>query len=115
MRSLLTLSVIIDRDAGDITIEKQKVAARAISKNGLLFLRLLSFLPYDAVTNRGTSDLRMSVFLVSPCKFEGDTFASQLSWSSCDPIAAVASYSIDSDDRETYQVLFVNNEVFPSI
>lgn len=52
----------------------------------------------------------MSVFLVSHSKFENDTFANALSWSDTDPVAAVASYSIDETDQEHYQVVFLNSE-----
>jgi hypothetical protein len=53
----------------------------------------------------------MSVFLVQNCKFDGESYANSLYWSNCDPIAAVASYTIDDQDRETHQILVVNNEV----
>eukprot|EP01035_Chromulina_nebulosa_P031271 gene31271-41668_t len=52
----------------------------------------------------------MSVFLISQCKFDNETYANQLSWSNNDSIAAIASYSIDHNDKESYQVLFVNSE-----
>jgi len=33
-----------------------------------------------------------------------------MSWSKVDAIAAVAASTVDSSDRETHQVVFVNNE-----
>lgn len=53
----------------------------------------------------------MSVFLVQNCKFDGECYANSLYWSNSDPIAAVASFSVDEQDRETHQVIFINNEV----
>ena len=52
----------------------------------------------------------MSVFLVSNCKLDNECYASSLSWSCGDPIAAVSCCNTDDHDRDSYQILFVNNE-----
>ena len=51
-----------------------------------------------------------SHFVASTCRLQGDAFVSQLQWSKTEPIAAVAASTIDENDREIHQVLFVNNE-----
>jgi WD40 repeat protein len=51
-----------------------------------------------------------SLFVSNPCNFEGDTIVNFLSWSNSDSIAALASNTIDENDRETNQVLIMNNE-----
>ena len=53
----------------------------------------------------------MAVFVDHPCKVDLDTIVDKVSWSQCDPIAALASSRLDEKDRENFQVLFVNNEV----
>eukprot|EP00605_Chrysophyceae_sp_TOSAG23-4_P001489 GSChrysophyteH1.ASY1.ANO1.1626.1 assembled CDS len=51
-----------------------------------------------------------SHFVASTCKLEGDAFVSQLKWSKIDLIAAMAVSTVDDNDQETHQILFVNNE-----
>eukprot|EP00606_Chrysophyceae_sp_TOSAG23-5_P000414 GSChrysophyteH2.ASY1.ANO1.1513.1 assembled CDS len=51
-----------------------------------------------------------SHFVASTCKLDGDAFVSHLSWSKMDSIAAMAVSTVDEHDRETHQILFVNNE-----
>lgn len=53
----------------------------------------------------------MSLFYANPCKLDPDTIVTQLVWSNVDPIAAVACNTVDDRDRETHQILFMNNEV----
>lgn len=52
-----------------------------------------------------------SSFYANPCKLDADTIVTQLAWSNIDPIAAVACNTVDDRDRETHQILFINNEV----
>lgn len=52
-----------------------------------------------------------SLFHANPCKLDPDTIVTQLVWSNVDPIAAVACNTVDDRDRETHQILFMNNEV----
>jgi len=51
-----------------------------------------------------------ATFLASTCRFDGDAFVSTLAWSKVDGIAAVAASVVDTNDRETHQVSFMNNE-----
>ena len=51
-----------------------------------------------------------SHFVASTCKLDGDAFVSHLSWSKMDSISAMAVSTVDANDRETHQILFVNNE-----
>jgi hypothetical protein len=55
-----------------------------------------------------------SLFYANPCKLDPDTIVTQLVWSNVDPIAAVACNTVDDHDRETHQILFINNEVINS-
>jgi hypothetical protein len=52
-----------------------------------------------------------SSFYANPCKLDADTIVTQLAWSNIDPIAAIACNTVDDRDRETHQILFINNEV----
>jgi hypothetical protein len=52
-----------------------------------------------------------SLFYANPCKLEGDTIVTQLAWSNVDPVAAVAVNTVDENDREIHQVIFINSEV----
>lgn len=52
-----------------------------------------------------------AVFVESPCQFEGDTIVNNLVWSNMDQIAAMATNTVDEQERETHQVMFVNSEV----
>ena len=52
-----------------------------------------------------------SLFYANPCKLDSDTIVTLLAWSNIDPIAAVACNTVDDRDRETHQILFMNNEV----
>ena len=52
-----------------------------------------------------------SLFYANPCKLDPDTIVTQLVWSNIDPIAAIACNTVDERDRETHQILFMNNEV----
>ena len=51
-----------------------------------------------------------SLFVQSPCRFDGDTIVSKVAWSEADGIAAMISSTIDENDRELHQVLFINSE-----
>jgi hypothetical protein len=50
-----------------------------------------------------------SHFVASTCRLDGDAFVSHLNWSKVDSIAAMAVSTVDQNDRETHQILFVNN------
>jgi len=50
-----------------------------------------------------------SHFVASTCRLDGDAFVSHLKWSKMDSIAAMAVSTVDQNDREAHQVLFVNN------
>lgn len=52
----------------------------------------------------------MSVFNQSPFKADGDTYITLLAWSNFDSIAAIATTIVDEDEKETFQVQFINNE-----
>jgi len=52
----------------------------------------------------------MAVFVDNPCKVDLDTLVENVVWSTCDPIAAFATSRLDDNDKEKFQVLFVNNE-----
>lgn len=53
----------------------------------------------------------MAVFVDHPCKVGGETIIDQMIWSTCDPIAALSSSQLDENEKEKFQVLFVNDEV----
>ncbi len=53
----------------------------------------------------------MALFVASSCGIVGDTVINQVSWSHVDQLAAMTASIIDDQDRETYQVMFANNEV----
>ena len=53
----------------------------------------------------------LSTFIETPCRFQGDTVVSNISWSSMDQIAALATDTMDEHDKETNQVLFMSSEV----
>lgn len=50
-----------------------------------------------------------SHFVASTCRLDGDAFVSHLSWSKMDSIAAMAVSTVDEKERETHQILFINN------
>ena len=52
-----------------------------------------------------------SSFIASPCRFDGDTIVSHAAWSNVDQIAALTANTVDENEREVHQVLFMNNEV----
>jgi len=52
----------------------------------------------------------MSLFVDSVCKIDGDTLCYQLAWSQCDQIAAMITNTVDENERESYSVMFMNNE-----
>jgi len=52
----------------------------------------------------------MSLFVESICKFEGDTICYQLLWSKFNQIAALITNTVDENDREIFNVMFMNNE-----
>ena len=51
-----------------------------------------------------------SHFTTSACRLDGDAFVSHLAWSKMDSIAAMTASTIDDDDKETHQIMFINNE-----
>ena len=53
----------------------------------------------------------MSLFVKSTCSIVNDIVVNHLSWSNMDQIAALSSFTVDDDDKETSQVIFVTNEV----
>ncbi len=53
----------------------------------------------------------MSHFVGAACKLPGDCVVSQLAWSYVDPIACLATTTIDEKNRRVYKVQFINSEV----
>jgi hypothetical protein len=53
----------------------------------------------------------MAVFVDNPCKVDNDTIIDIITWGTCDTIAALATSRLDENDKERFQVLFVNDEV----
>lgn len=53
----------------------------------------------------------MAVFVDNPCKVDSDTIIDHIAWSTCDPIAALSTSRLDENEKEKFQVLFVNDEV----
>ena len=49
-------------------------------------------------------------FTSATCKLDGDAYVSHLAWSKVDVIAALAASTVDDNDRETHQVIFISNE-----
>mmetsp|Transcript_11980 Transcript_11980/g.12338 ORF Transcript_11980/g.12338 Transcript_11980/m.12338 type:complete len:1226 (+) Transcript_11980:50-3727(+) len=52
----------------------------------------------------------MAVFVDNPCKVDSDTIIDHIAWSTCDPIAALSTSRLDENEKEKFQVLFVNDE-----
>ena len=53
----------------------------------------------------------MAVFVDNPCKVDTDTLIDSISWSTCDSIAALSTSRLDEQEKEKFQILFVNDEV----
>jgi hypothetical protein len=53
----------------------------------------------------------MSLFVSSNCQIPSDTAVNHLAWGCAQQIAALSSYSIDDNDRESNLIHFTNNEV----
>lgn len=51
------------------------------------------------------------MFVDNPCKVDNDTIIDIITWGTCDTIAALATSRLDENDKEKFQVLFVNDEV----
>jgi hypothetical protein len=66
---------------------------------------------YSNVALLSLSFDRMAVFVDNPCRVDNDTIIDIITWGTCDTIAALATSRLDENDKEKFQVLFVNDEV----
>ena len=53
----------------------------------------------------------MSHFVAASCRIDGDCIVNQVAWSHSDPIAALATITVDDRHRKIHRVLFMNSEV----
>ena len=52
-----------------------------------------------------------SSFAATTCRFDGDTYVDFVAWSNVDQIAAMATNTLDENEHQSFQILFMNNEV----
>jgi hypothetical protein len=52
-----------------------------------------------------------SMFQLSTCPFDTDTIVNTVAWSHGDNICAMATSTMNDDDRELHHIHFMNNEV----
>ena len=52
----------------------------------------------------------MSLFVENAVRFDGDSLVNNVAWSEIDPVGAMAASTLDNEDQETFQVLFLNTD-----
>ena len=52
-----------------------------------------------------------SLFSLTSCHFDTDTIVNSVVWSNNEQIAAMATNTMDENERETHHIHFMNNEV----